>query len=256
MRLTEYLEVIAYDIAFWLTAFQNTEFPLEQLGDVCMEVTGKLRTAAIIALLGSANSNAFFHNLMRSARCRVQYLQRLRDAGRTDDHHQVSSRVDPFLDAVAAEDYGAARTISSLSPSAWSQDHEYEDDYCYAQILHGLISGPRTPDGLDPLFERYERVLAGEADARLDVTRALAHKDRAAFDLAFESLLARRTRQIDADKARHRMEDPYVIAERTVYVEGLALLRIAARLGLRIQYEYLYCPSIALSHLTVPFPGE
>ena len=46
------------------------------------------------------------------------------------------------------------------------------------------------------------------------------------------------------------------MAERQVYVEGLAMLRIADRLGLKTQGEYLYCPSLARVSMQKPFPGE
>ena len=256
MKLADYLEIIAYDIAFWMTAFQSPDFPLGQLGDVCIEVTGKLRAAAVIALLTRADSDAFFHNLMRSARCRLQYLQRLSDAHRAGEHHQASGRVDPFLDAIAAQDFGAARQIAALSPREWQRGHEYEDDYCYAQIVHGLIAPPGSGPDFGPLFARFETVLDGAPDARLDVTRALANRDQPAFESAFEALVARRTAQIEADRARKRIEDPPVIAERQVYVEGLAMLRIAERLGLSTQTEYLYCPSIARVAMGSPFPGQ
>jgi len=41
-----------------------------------------------------------------------------------------------------------------------------------------------------------------------------------------------------------------------VYVEGLAFLRIAERLGLALQGEYLYLPSLARVPMRRPFPGE
>ncbi|HVS75712.1 MAG TPA: Imm49 family immunity protein [Steroidobacteraceae bacterium] len=255
MKLADYLQAIAYDIAFWMTAFQNPDFPLGQLGEVCIEVTGKLRAAAIIALLTKADSDAFLHNLMRSARCRLQYLQRLSDAQRAGEHHQASGRVDPFLDALAAQDFATARQIAALSPREWQRGHEYEDDYCYAQILHGLIAPPGSGPGLGPFFARFESVLDGVPDARLDVTRALAARDQSAFEAAFEALIARRTAQIEADLARKRIEDPPVVAERQVYVEGIAMLRIAERLGLSTQLEYLYCPSIARVPMQSAFPG-
>jgi hypothetical protein len=256
MNLTEYLQIIAYDIAFWMACFRNPDYPLEQLGTVCIEVTAKLRAAAIIALLTKADSDLFFHNLIRSARCRQQYLERLHAANRHSDHHQASGRVGPFLDAVAAEDFIGARQIAALSPKTWLQGHEYEDDYCYAQLVHGLIAAAGSAVALDPLFVRYEQVLGGAADARLEVTRALARRDQSAFDAGFEALLAQRGAQIEAEKARHKIEEPTVVAERQIYVEGIALLRIAQRLGLSTQAEYVYCPSMARVSLQKPFPGE
>jgi hypothetical protein len=256
VKLVEYLEPLGYDIAFWLTAFQNPDYPIHQLGEVSVQVSRKLRTAAIIALLTKGSSDTFYHNLIRSARARVAYLERLERADVTDDHHQASGRVDPFLDAVAAADFDSARRIVAVSLREWLQGHEYEDDFCYAQIVHGLITVPTDVIRLERLFERYEQTLDGAADARLDVTRAIAHQDQAAFDEGFEALLARRTAQIEAEKARKRIEEPAMIAGRQIYVEGLALLQIASRLGFETEAEYLYCPSLARLPMNQPFPGE
>jgi hypothetical protein len=256
VKLAEYLEPLGYDIAFWLTAFQNPDYPIPQLGEVSVQVSQKLRTAAIIALLTKGSSDAFYHNLIRSARSRIAYLDRLASAGVTDDHHQASGRVDPFLDAVAAADFDSARRIVALSLREWLRDHEYEDDFCYAQIVHGLITVPTDVTRLERFFERFERVLDGQADARLDVCRAIARRDQAAFDEAFEALLAQRTRRIEAEKARKKIEEPTMIAERQVYIEGLALLQIATRLKFATQSDYLYCPSVARLPMQRPFPGE
>lgn len=256
MNLKEQLEALAYDIAFWLAAFANPDYPAEQLGALTIEVCPKLRAAAIIVLLTKADSDAFFHNLIRSAKCRVVYLQRLAKAGIVQDHHQASGRVEPFLDAVAADDFVSARQIVALSLTDWMQGHEYEDDFCYAQILHGLITIPRDEPRLQTLFERFENALSGQPDARLGMTKVLAGGKKNDFDEAFEGLLAQRALHIEVEKARHKMEDPQVIAERQVYVEGLAILRIADRLGFVTQSEYRFCPSIARVPMGKPFPGE
>lgn len=256
MKLTEYLDIIAYDIGFWMAAFQNPDYPLDQLGDVSIDVTGKLRTAAIIALVGKGDSDAYHHNLIRSAGCRIAYLGRLREAGVSDAHHQASGRVGPLLDAIAAADFTRARQIVALSPRNWLQGHEYEDDFCYAQLLHLLLSVPLDTDRLQQLFLRYEGVLDGQEDPRLDVMKALVERDQAGFDAAFEALLVSRTAAIEADKARKRIEEPTMIAERQVYVEGLALLQIATRLKIATESEYIYCPSSARVPMQAPFPGE
>lgn len=256
MKLSEYLEILAYDTAFWLTGFINPDYPIEQLGTLCMEVSSKLRAAAILVLLTQADSDGFFHNLVRSAKCRLVYLQRLSQAGIVDDHHQASGRIAPFLDAVAAGDFVTARQITGLSLTDWRQGHEYEDDYCYAQILHGLITIPRDESRLQVLFERFKNALSGQADARLSICKVVFEGNKEDFNQTFEDLVAQRGAEIEANKARHQMEDPVVIAERQIYIEGLAILRIADRLGFPTQSEYRFCPSIARVTMVKPFPGE
>ncbi|OLB14576.1 MAG: hypothetical protein AUH10_03715 [Gammaproteobacteria bacterium 13_2_20CM_66_19] len=256
MKLTEYLELLAYDIGFWMSAFQSADYPLEQLGDVTDSVTAKLRAAAIIALLAKGDSDTYYHNLIRSGRCRLTYLQRCRGAGHTTDHHQASSRLGGFADAVAAADFATARQIVGLSPGTWLQGQEYEDDFCHAQILYGLIAAQPDPAHMQALFDRFATALDGRPDARLEVGKAIFGRSQADFDAAIEALLAQRTAFIEADKARHKIEEPVMIAERQVYVEGLAFLRIAERLGTTLQAEYLYLPSLARVPMRKPFPGE
>jgi len=256
MKLNEYLEGLAYDIAFWMAAYGDAAYPLDQLGNVTDTVTAKLRAAAIIALLSKGDPDIYYHNLMRSARCRLTYLQRCRAAGRTTDHHQASSRVGGFVDAVAAADFATARQITGLSPVTWLQGHEYEDDFCYAQVLHGLIAAQPDTAHMQSLFERFASALDGRLDARLDVAKAIFARNQADFDAGIEALIAQHTASVEADKARNKIEEPVMMAERQVYVEGLAFLRITERLGLTLQAEYLYLPSLARVPMGAPFPGE
>lgn len=239
-----------------MTAYQNPDYPLDQLGDVTENVTEKLRAVAIIVLLAQGNSDGYYHNLMRSARCRLAYLKRCRAAGAEREHHQASSRLGGYLDAVAAADFFTARQIVAASPKDWFEGHEYEDDYCFAQIAHGLIAAQPDNERLSQLFGRFEKALDGRNDARLEVTRKLFERDAAEVPAAVEKLVEQRTGEIESDIARRRIEEPVMMALRQVYVDGLALLRIAERLKLPLQSDYLYMPSLARVAMQRPFPGE
>jgi hypothetical protein len=256
MMLAEYGKLLSYDIAFWMQALTNPAYPLDELGKLTLELSTKLRALAIILLLVEADTDYFCHNLMRSGRTREVYLRRTRDAGLLDDHHRASGRYEPLLDAIASGDWALAGRIAAASPTEWRPGHEYEDDFCYAQLLHRLI-GAGAPDAeLAALLDRFEQYLDGSTSPRLDVCRALVTHDQAAFDAAFESLLADRTAVITRDVARGRLEEPPVVAERQVFVEGIAILRLAERHGLATAADYPYCPSIARAPMTMPFPRE
>ncbi len=254
MRLSDYAGIVAYDIGFWLTALRDPKYPLVDLGEVCLDVQAKLRTVAIIQLLSRGDVELFAHNLVRSGRCRVSYLQRAQAEG--GDRHQASARIDAFHDAVAAADFALARQIAALSPADWRQGAEYEDDHCCAQLSFAVIAVAADVARGQALFERWERVLDGRPDARLPVLRALVQRDASAFEPAFEALVQARAAQIAAEQARARIEEPGLVAGWQVWIEGLALLRMATQLKLPTQAEYRYCPSLARQVSRTPLAPE
>jgi hypothetical protein len=256
MKLEDYGTPLAYDAAFWMLGLTEPRYPLAKLGKLSMEVSEKLRALAIITLLVKADSDFFYHNLIRSGRARLTYLERLRQAAIQDDHFQCAGWYEPLLDAIAAGDFELARRIAGLVSPAFRAGHEYEDDHCYAQIVHRLIQEPVPETELEPLMERFEAYLDGQASARLDVINALAEHSQDGFDAAFASLLDERGLQIEADKKRGQLEEAHIVPQRHVFVEGLALLRLAERRGLTTQPEYQYCPSLARVPMVAPFPGE
>jgi Immunity protein 49 len=256
MKLEEYGRPFAYEIAFWMQGLKDPEYPVDELGTLSLELSSKLRSLAIMTLLVKADTDRFYHNLIRSGMARETYLQRLKDEAIDNHHHRASGRYEPLLDAIAAGDLELARHIADLSPREWQQGHEYEDDYCYAQILHRLVQEIPPEQELPSLLERFEVYLDGQASARLDVCRALAERDQDAFNEAFRGLLDDQEARIATDKARGEMEDPEIVAQRQVFVEGLAILRLAELRGLMTQQEYRFCPSLARVPMGTPFPGE
>ncbi|HXU83822.1 MAG TPA: Imm49 family immunity protein, partial [Polyangia bacterium] len=240
MKLSEYGESLAYDVAFWMQGLDGS--PPAQLGSLSLELSDKLRSLAIVTLLVKASTDFFLHNLIRSARAREIYLQRVQAEGLPDDHHRVLGRYEPLLDGIAAADWTRVEHIRALSPPDYRPGHEYEDDHWYARILHELAAPAPDEAGLPAMLESFEKALQGLTPARLEVCRALAARDQQAFDAAFEGLLDQQAAQIEEDKKRGKLEDPVVIAQRQVSIEGLAILRLAERRGLTTATEYRYCP--------------
>jgi hypothetical protein len=257
MQLADYAEPLAYDTAFWLLGFEEEDgYEIDELGRVSVELCGKLRALAIVALLTKGDSDKFLHNLIRSGRVRETFLTRLKKANLQTDHHLASGRVDALLDAVASGDLELARRIAWLSPRTWEPQREYEDDYCYAQIMHRLVHGVQAATVYQPFVDRFEAALAGQPSARLAVAQALIARAQADFDVAFEALLDERKSVIKSNLDRAQLEEPQVVAERRVFVEGLAILRLADTLGLATQADYLYCPSLARLPMRNPVPTQ
>jgi len=255
MKLEDYGELFAYELAFWSQGLTNPAYGISELGDLSLDLSTKFRALAIMALLVKGDHTLFCHNLIRSAMSRRTYLLRVRADGALQDHHFASGRYGPMLDAISAGDLGLAREIGNLAPTSWRKEAEYQEDYCYAQILRMLVDAAQRPE-LEPLLAQFEAYTEGAANSRLDVCRALVVRDKDLFEEAFGGLLRERELQIAADEERGQLEVPEVVAERQVFVEGLAVLRLADTLGMPTQREYRYCPSLARLPMDEPFPGE
>ena len=252
MELREYLDAYTYEVAFWAAGLDNPDYPIIQFGALTEKVSDQLRTLAIAILLVEGNTDVFYHNLIRSGLARERFLGRCREEGFADFHLAIS-RSGALFDALAAGELDLSRRIAYLSPEEWIQDGEYEDDYCFSRFFHLALLGDAGRAGMASLLERFERALDGDPSSRLDLCRALAARDQSAFDSAFEAYIAEHDEHLEEDSGR--MEDTHVAAERQIFVEGLAALRLAEHLGLNTQSEYKYCPALARLPMVAPFPG-
>jgi hypothetical protein len=242
---------ISYEAAFFIEAMEDPELPLDDMGELSLTIGQKLRSLAIIVLVSKGDRTLFGQNLVRSGRVRVAYLRRLQREGVNNDHDSASGRIDGLMDALAASDLELGREIVGVSRTSWLQGSEYEDDFCYAQLIHGLLSQETDEAVTNAIIEQFEKVLDGRPSARLDVCRALRNREQTAFDDAFDGLIHEREEKIAADKARFQLEEPEAMSQRLIYLEGLAVLRLATLQGLKTEADYLFCPSIA--RLTEPF---
>jgi hypothetical protein len=254
MILEDYTDALAYETAFWMAGVLDPQYPITQLGALSLEVSARLRTMAIAVLVSDGRTDSFYHNLIRSGRMRQIYLERCQKEDQLDDHHRASGRVAPLLDTIAAADYALAQQIVALSPSEFHAGHEYEDDYCYAQIIHRLVTD--KSDGFKDLLRRFETYIQGAANPRLRIAGALVSREQQEFDVSVRDLIVDRDGEIQRAKLRGELEEPHVVAQRRIFVEGLAILRLAERRGLQTEKEYQYCPSIARVPMSRPFPGE
>jgi hypothetical protein len=254
MGLRDDGETLSYDIAFTLGAVSDPSHPFDTLGATTIEVCDKLRAIAVMVLLVKADTDRFHHNLIRSALARERYLARCLQEGAVSDHHRASGRSGALLDAITAVQLDLAARIAALSPADMLVGHEYEDDYCFAQAIHRWLLPSPPDDEVTALLDRFEAYRP--EDARIGVCRALSARDQAAFDAAFDELLVQRDADIEEAKARASERDPVVEAHRLVYVDGLALLRLAGLRGLATRPDYRFCPSLARLPMRAPFPGE
>jgi hypothetical protein len=247
---------LAYEAAFFIQSLEDPTVTVDEIGELALTAGYKLRSLAIMALVSKGDRLLFGQNLTRSGRVRLAYLQRLRREGAEDDHHSASARIDGLVDALAASDLLLGREIVGVSRRSWLPGAEYEEDFCYAQLIHRLVSQEGDEPAATALIEQYEKVLDGQPSARLAVCRSLMNRNQSDFDESFDSLIHEQEDKIAADKARFQLEEPEMMSQRQIFVEGLAVLRLATLYGLKTEPDYLFCPSIARLNEAFDVPEE
>lgn len=206
-----------------------------------------LEALGICNLLIYGDTDRFYEHLIRSGHVRRYFLTRSEREGHVNDYQFAISRWDSFLDVVAVGHFSLAREIVSLSAIDLVAAGEYEDDFCCRYFMHQFI-GPPSPTrdhGLQSTRARWRGWLGALASIRFDLCAALASEDEQAFAVSFDQLIAARR----AEVVRHRRMA--LAAEITfeprslIYVEGLAFLRLAERLGFETRSDYPMCPALA-----------
>jgi hypothetical protein len=194
---------------------------------------------AIAKLLMTGLPDELFEDLSRSARTYLHFLSSARDS------EQLTSRAGPFFDAVACGDDEAAELMAAASRPSHREGKEYEDDFLWIWFLMRWFGARAPREELDPLLARWEIVLEGNDDHRLDLCRAMLAKDQEAFDEALAELIAGHQGELsEAIDAEDLLPDDLPTAAK-VWVELLALLRLASWAGLATRKNYPLAPSVA-----------
>lgn len=231
------------------------DVPPGGLGKACEELCVFMRTAGIGALLLEMDVDRFYHMLIRSGLTRAFLLSRTPPAEKQEARFCVITRSNGFFDALAADRFDIASNIAYLSPPKWNRKYEYEDDYCYVRFLHEIVRGSEKAVK-EEILHRFTEILEGEKSNRLEILAALLEGSADQFEEAFAALLVERTSDLDLEQKSLARNEVEFAAGRFVFIEGLALLRIAARAGFQTKVEYEYCPKEARLPMQVAFPDD
>jgi hypothetical protein len=233
------------------------------------ELTELLRAHAILRLVVAADAEGFSSDLIMSGRAARAHLRHHArpihaDRRRADvllcaqpvrtERRRAHSCFGPFFDALAAGDIGLATEIADLAPSHWRPDQEPEEDFLWQRTLGLLLIGAHKPLIEAHLARFAERIVEGK-DARLEVCRALYAADSLAFDKAFRGLLCQREIEILRERRRQAADTCHSLSTQ-VYVEGIAVLKMARAGGISIAREYPMCPALALAERRAAEPQD
>ncbi|MEW5802448.1 MAG: Imm49 family immunity protein [bacterium] len=226
-----------------------------KVGNLFEETASCFQALGICNLLLSLDLAGFSRNLIFSGYTRRYFLNQSRLEGNISDEHLAISRNESFFDAIAAGAVELAREIADLSFDEWMKDGEYEDDFCYYLFFHNYLKGSENFDRafLKKILARFEKSLERSSSGRLSICCAFYTLDQRGFEEGFQELVNERQNQIES----YRLSNDLTFEPKShVFVEGLALLRIAEKAGFPIQREYQYCPAIARVPASASLPGD
>jgi len=243
VSLAEAKQRIIDELRDQLSVLQGN-FPLGTLGKVYEEIGELFVGLACCSLLLDADVFKYQRQLTWSAYSRRRYLKRCKAATVVGDLYQARSRSEAVFCALAAGDQKLGVEIGDLSPDGPIADGEYPDDFAYHRLVHAMAA-TATDDTLTDLVARYEKELDGGPSERLDVMTALCARDVAAFESAFPALVIVQASAMEEERIVNA-EIPSFEPRSSLFIEGLALLRLAEERGMRPGQEYLpLCPSLA-----------
>lgn len=223
--------------------------------DACEKLCVLYRARGITALLLELDVDQFYHMLTRSALTRIYALEWLPASGGDQSRYAKLTRSRAFFDSLAAVRLDLAKRISVLSPQRWMDRFEYEDDYCYALFLHKLAEGAdRT--ALEPILARFKAATDGSPSVNLAVCDSLLARDSASFAAAFADKLGAWEEELAFQETSIARDDVAFAGDRHVYVEGVAILRLAEGVGITTEEEYRFCPREARMAMEAAFPDD
>ncbi|WP_224363360.1 Imm49 family immunity protein [Hyalangium versicolor] len=226
---------------------------LAQVQDIvhCLHLIG------VATLLVDGNPQGFFLNLCRAAENGRRLLALLHSRQLTPPPASWNM---PLLAALAAGNFPQADAIVSVSTTTWQhvEVREYEDEFLWAVILQSLARAKPAPAStLEPLIARLEKVSKKEYGSRCALARAMLAQDADAFAQAFSA--TRLDYEIQTEKAAKEFGTPVTpfAPHRFLWLEGLALLRLAERAGLVLEdADYRYCPPLARVPMTARYADD
>ena len=214
-----------------------------------------LHVIAVATLLVDGNPQGFFLNLCRMAENGRRMQELLEGRGLAPP---PARRNTPLLGALAAGHFALADAVAASSSTQWQQGAEYEAEFLWAHTLQRLARRPPlSPVALEHVLVPLQQVGKEPYASRVVLARALVAGDRAGFAEAFAAagldyglVTERRARSVSTPVtsfAPHRF----------LWLEGLALLRLAERAGIApTDTDFRYCPALARVPMTVTYAGD
>lgn len=216
--------------------------------DVCL----LYRRQACGALLANHDVDAFFRHLFQAADAWLQFLERKHLWPDADPYYLTRGHAEPLLDAIAVGSAALTRHLDERVEARWQEGLEYPEDHGFFWLLPKLASASTPEDELLQGLDRLEQALDGAEYPRLDVLKALCARDSSAFESALLATIDAYRARMDKARRGGTGNALSLLTDANVFIEGLALVRVARARGLRTRSQYPLIPPIVLAGPGLP----
>lgn len=204
------------------------------------------RARGCAAFFLSCDPAALHQDLQRSGAAHAHFL---RVASDTD---KVTSRADAFFDAIASGDRACASSIATLASTKPKLDRELLDDFYYVRLLMDRFFGNASEAEIGQSLADFEAALEGTPTPAFEVCKALLAADSDSFHQALGGLIAAHKAFYAKGVSTGRISEEDWAINGCIFIEGLALVRLATWAGMTSEPEYPLIPSVSLMNTSLP----
>jgi hypothetical protein len=215
-------------------------------GAVLLGICLSHRRLAIAHLLSSLDVRAYSQHLQQSAMAYAFMLEQARLGVKVDPYYLCRSRAEPFWDALAAGAFQLAAEIATRAPAEPRIGMEDSALFRYFDVIMSMAQG------LDAVKQQEKlRAFAAEKDLslsfRYDASTALFHRDDEGLTHALEGMGGEHSNWYSEVKKLDSIVPEDEQTQTFVFIEGIALARLASTLGMGDVAPQSLMPDVALS---------
>jgi hypothetical protein len=156
-----------------------------------------------------------------------------------------ASRVTPFADALACNDFTSATVIARGSRTACFQNHEYIDDFFFSQILFGLVQGAPI-ENLDELFRQLAPLETPKNSFLVELADGLIRKDVKKYEEGLDHYLENHFSYYETLHEVGGISDDDYCLKGSISIDALAFVRLGNWRGFEMEAEYRGVPSLLI----------
>jgi len=202
---------------------------------------------AILDYLLDADDQSFYKHLYQAARCRLYYLGKRLAGLEKSASYDVATVDKYFFCGIASSYINVARTLSRVMRTKKHSRLDSFERFAYSTLIRLLID----KESSEQLIKTHSEAIhfADHDDSRLRCALAISDHDHSAFVAAFWALLEHRSWEIETNVVTN-------VPDRLIFVEGLALLRVAGMYDIHIDIDSSMVPKFLLGTLIADPPKD